>query len=373
MSIQKLIEQLDTNERGVATASLVVIGEAAIEPLCVALIDSSWRIATSAAYILGKIGSSTAVEPLIQSAKYRFEEDEENEAKNLFIIKAAIWALGQIRDVKGILPIINLMGERYVDWDADVLTLISDALRRFGTEAISPLHDFIACRYSDYNQTAALKVVMQMPDETAIIPLIHLMVHCEYIDLDVWGGAESSLLRIGLPAAKAIVNSYFDFRYDMTYVEPDVLPEFSDLHVIDFVFERADMDNSEDSYKTAKLTLGYLLKECPEYGQHIVKRLLMIGLDAPDDSAQNSFAWDTLKYLIFRMSEPLEKIIEHVIEKGDDNNWYEIVSQAIVAVAALPKPEMHPAPPFGIEKPVEAIANCEELIIALLEWQDDLL
>ena len=117
LSIQDFIEHLGTDERETATSALLVIGQAAIEPLCTALTNPSWRIAASAACVLGKIGSSTAVEPLIQAVKYLvIKQDyffvidsEEYEQECFYTVDAAIWALGQIGDVKGIAPIINLM------------------------------------------------------------------------------------------------------------------------------------------------------------------------------------------------------------------------------------------------------------------------
>lgn len=114
LSVQDLIKHLDTYNPEIATSPLITIGEVAIEPLCVALSNSSWRIAASASYILGKIGNPTAVEPLIQSANQEVDEYGENPEEILCVIKAAIWALGQIRDVKGIAPILKLMRKHYV-------------------------------------------------------------------------------------------------------------------------------------------------------------------------------------------------------------------------------------------------------------------
>ena len=140
--------------------------------------------------------------------------------------------------------------------------------------------------------------------------------------------------------------------------------------MVDFVFERVELNKSEESYKHGGYALEYLLEESPEYGQHIVKRLLAVALDAPDDSAENSFAWNTLQQRLFKyLPEPLKKIIDRVIERGNDDDWYETVSQAL---AVIPDAEIPPTFP-DTGKLIRTVVNSEEMLIALIEGENELL
>src|SRR5688572_22649186 len=94
-SIEALIAALgDRIKCDEAAVALVNIGDAAVEPLIVALNDSYWPRRRNAAEALGRIGNERAVEALIAALN-----DEKGDVCN-----AVVLALGQVGGINTIEP-----------------------------------------------------------------------------------------------------------------------------------------------------------------------------------------------------------------------------------------------------------------------------
>ena len=113
----------------------------------------------------------------------------------------------------------------------------------------------------------------------------------------------------------------------------------------------------------------------------LFQHTLRIALN-PHDDEENEFVWNVLDQVVCGFwwvpgetdrHPPLRKILQHVVDKSYGEDCDETVALAGVAIAALPEAEMLPTPPHDAEKPTAIIVNTEEMIIALIEGQIDLL
>jgi HEAT repeat protein len=158
----------DVYLRDFAKPALISIGGPAALLVAEVLRDSEYAARWSAAEVLGEIGESSSVEPLIGV----LENDDEKEIVRQTVIKA----LGQIGDVRALIPMARALKLEQGDLSGFVLNaLIIDALGKIGEPAIDEL------------------IRMLKMDE---------------LTLKIF--ASVSLERIGKPAAKALIETLDD-------------------------------------------------------------------------------------------------------------------------------------------------------------------
>jgi len=110
-----------------ARLALEKIGEPAVEPLISALGDRHWLVRRRAAVILGTIGDTRAVEPLLAVVERR---------SDLFFLGEAIQALGKIGDPRAVEPLIDVLQ----DERSGVRRTAATALGEIGdVRAVEPL------------------------------------------------------------------------------------------------------------------------------------------------------------------------------------------------------------------------------------------
>lgn len=150
------LNHTDNNVRSGAAEALGRIGDtSAVEPLLARLEDRGW-VKVKVIEALGIIGDRRAVEPLITILS-----DEEG---------AAVEALGKIGDVEAVVPIVNVLRSEneYARKKAKA------ALVKFGDASIEPLIELL----SDENWSArklAAEILGEIGDERAIDPLINIL------------------------------------------------------------------------------------------------------------------------------------------------------------------------------------------------------
>lgn len=162
----------------------VEIGELAVIPLIVTLKDeeSNEEVRQGAVEVLGQIGDSRAVKPLIAALKDENKDVRTNAAK----------ALGQIGDVQAVQPLIITLKDAYRSGDAAL-----EALVKIGSHAIEPLIAALKDESTSTRQRAA-EALGQIGDARAAVPLIvPLKDDSGYVQ----NTATKALLKIGSPAA----------------------------------------------------------------------------------------------------------------------------------------------------------------------------
>ncbi|MCD4786514.1 MAG: HEAT repeat domain-containing protein [Candidatus Eremiobacteraeota bacterium] len=131
-AVEPLISSLEDFNSDVCWASaraLENIGEPALKSLIKALKKDNWRVRKLVAEILGKIGSSKAMEPLILAM-----EDEKP-----YVRDCAVEALGNIRDKRAVEPIMFALKNLKNPWSSFSIAAVR-ALGRIGdTRVLEPL------------------------------------------------------------------------------------------------------------------------------------------------------------------------------------------------------------------------------------------
>ncbi len=139
----------------VSAVTLAMIGEQAVEPFIQALKEKDRYVRREAAFALGEIGDVRAVEPLIQSLEdedleVRFEATDALEkirepavdlllralkVGNKDVRRLVAWILGEIGDSRAIKPLIQALN----DEDSDVQWRAAEALVKIGEPAVEQL------------------------------------------------------------------------------------------------------------------------------------------------------------------------------------------------------------------------------------------
>lgn len=177
----------------------------AIQPLIVLLSDACPLVRVSAAYALGRNTSPEAVESLINQL---------NNDWNGYVRKGLVWALGNCRDRRGLIPLLDALktdipavrlwaasaiGQMAaVGFDAIITAIppIIEALRR---DAVAAVRSNCAWSLGQLCRELPSNVVYA----TAIDALIESLV--EDADMGVREDAKSSLLKVGDPRALQMI------------------------------------------------------------------------------------------------------------------------------------------------------------------------
>ncbi len=148
-----------------ARKALVMIGEAAVEPLIQALKDEDSQVRGNAILALGEIGDRRAVEPLIQAIK---DEDE-------YIRQKAAEVLYKLQDERAVKNLVEYFISALNNYDKSVRRRAADYLGEMGDPtAIEPLIQVLGD--SDfYVRQSASKALGKMPVESAVEPLINTL------------------------------------------------------------------------------------------------------------------------------------------------------------------------------------------------------
>jgi HEAT repeat protein len=121
--------------------------------------QSDWSIRKQAAKVLGEIGDSRAVEPLIAALE---------DSTGSVVFDAAI-ALGQIGDLRAIEPLIVALEK----WPEGYVTCApADALVKIGAQAVEPLISTLGYVSNDVVRKAAAQALGEIGDPRAAEPLI---------------------------------------------------------------------------------------------------------------------------------------------------------------------------------------------------------
>ena len=126
--------------------------------------DSSWDRRAMAAERLGRIGSASAVPPLLDVIRDVKDEDED-------VRGAALRALGRIRDPRAIPDLIGALGFP----EASLPPRIAEILVLFGKDAVLPLTGELRNMGSDVRRMWAAEILGWLGDPDAGVPLIEAL------------------------------------------------------------------------------------------------------------------------------------------------------------------------------------------------------
>ena len=101
--ISPLISELDSEDPDIqqsAAIHLIEMGDSVVEPMIEALNHNSWRVRYLSAWVLGEIGDTRAVEPLVNA----LNQDNNTDVKD-WVAKA----LGEIGDERAVEPLIQIL------------------------------------------------------------------------------------------------------------------------------------------------------------------------------------------------------------------------------------------------------------------------
>jgi len=157
----------DSYIRKKSADSLKTIGEASVVPLIKALYNDDIQIRINAAMILGDIGNSLAVEPLIETLKFKSRSSSIEPAT--LRLEAAV-ALGKIRDCRAIEPLIPLLSDK----NFHVREKAAEALTAIGEKSVEPLIKVLSSENGA--QVLAAKILGEIKDPRAVEPLIQTLL-----------------------------------------------------------------------------------------------------------------------------------------------------------------------------------------------------
>jgi HEAT repeat protein len=157
-----LINDIEFNVRNYAAESLGRIGDAgAVEPLAKAMGDSEFLVRSTATQALGKIGKP-AVEALIEGL----------ESKDESVRMYAAMALGRIKDVRAVAPLIEAL--KIKTRLGGVEGSASTALTKIGEPAVEPL--ITALKDNDDNvRVLAIISLGNIGDKRAVEPIVNAL------------------------------------------------------------------------------------------------------------------------------------------------------------------------------------------------------
>lgn len=142
-----------------ASKALIEIGRSAVEPLTVALKNDDWQMRTTAAMILGEIGDTRAVGPLIAALKDGTDIALKKILTKSGATSAAVpWVIGVLKDV-----------------DTHARRAAADLLGELGdSRAVEPLTILLKDEESQVRQSAA-KALGKIRDMRAVVPLVAIL------------------------------------------------------------------------------------------------------------------------------------------------------------------------------------------------------
>jgi HEAT repeat protein len=201
-----LLDAPETNQRMLATRAFCELqDERAIPHLIRLLQDPCPLVRVSAAYGLGRNPSVDAVEPLI---------DQLNQDWNGYVRKGVVWALGNCRDRRSLLPLIDALRTDISAvrlWSASALAQMSDVGYEAVIAAIPPLiealrRDPVAAVRSNCAWSVG-QLCRELPSNvvyaTAIDALIEAFAEDE--EMGVQEDAKSALLKVGDPRGLQVI------------------------------------------------------------------------------------------------------------------------------------------------------------------------
>ncbi|HEY9805230.1 MAG TPA: HEAT repeat domain-containing protein [Candidatus Obscuribacterales bacterium] len=201
-----LLDSSETNQRMLAARAFCELqDERAIPQLIDLLQDACPLVRVSAAYGLGRNPSHDAVEPLI---------DQLNRDWNGYVRKGVVWALGNCRDRRSLLPLIDALKTDISAvrlWAASALAQMSDVNYESVIAAIPPLieglrRDPVAAVRSNCAWSVG-QLCRELPSNvvyaTAIDALIEAFAEDE--ELGVQEDAKTALLKVGDPRGLQVI------------------------------------------------------------------------------------------------------------------------------------------------------------------------
>lgn len=177
VEIERLLAQLYSADAREASDRLVALGAAAVEPLIAVLngqhalpnlrlyggigsVPDSAAARERAAYLLGDIGDTRAVEPLI--AAYTRETSR-------YTRLAIALALGKIGDARAAATLVALLDD--VPFTPDYARIVDDYARIAGTEAVEPLLRVARSRRYTYGGAArAVRALAKLRADPRVLP-----------------------------------------------------------------------------------------------------------------------------------------------------------------------------------------------------------
>jgi len=197
LGTKRYFEALETR-RQAAEALGRVRDRSAVDPLCALLHDGTVR--DQAARALGEIGDPRAVEELCRVIEVC-----------RWPCRAAIHALGKLRDGRAVIPLLNFVEARVRGCDDQGAELAVEALVRIGPPAVGPLCRKLADQSTELGvRKAVADMLGRIGDPAAVEPLSKVLAEsCE-----PW--VAEALERIGPPLDFAVQARLFIAKGDWT-------------------------------------------------------------------------------------------------------------------------------------------------------------
>jgi HEAT repeat protein len=162
-----LLGNKDSNVRMNTIEALKRIGGPSVEPLINALYNDDVQIRTNAAMILGDIGDTLAVEPLIDTLMYKSGSSSIEPAT---LRLEAARALGKIRPARAVEPLIAALADK----NYHVIERAAEALTAIGEESVGPLIKVL--KLDNGKQTLAVMILGDIKDPRAVEPIIQTVL-----------------------------------------------------------------------------------------------------------------------------------------------------------------------------------------------------
>ncbi|HVU15056.1 MAG TPA: HEAT repeat domain-containing protein [Phototrophicaceae bacterium] len=291
--VEQLISYLYTFDARAAATRLIEIGAAAVEPL-VAVINGTreapdvWRLKKAAdvpaplitclelmpqidsaaakeraAYVLGDIGDTRAVEPLITAYPHESERH---------IRLAILRALGKIGDARAVDTLIAALD--VPPWTPEYTIVISDLDRIGGERIVEPLIHFLhRPRYSYGCAARAIHALVRRRNDPRVLDAIidSLRLDAEFVTLDAaFSALEDIGDRRGVKALLNLINQMIDQPAECWDDRDDNLSETEQgviYHVLRTEFQRAVAVIRRVGDADASAVLDRTLDSAPAYIQ----------------------------------------------------------------------------------------------------------
>jgi HEAT repeat protein len=199
--------------RYLVALALAEIGEPAVPPLMKLIRSPVEAVQQNAASVLVRVGG-----PSVDSLILLLQE------KDKVLRRLAVWALGEISDVRAIEPMIGLMK----DWDPGVRTAAINTLTRMWGPVVDPLLELLK-DWSAQVRISAVEALGRMRDRRAIVPIAGMLSHKEP---DVREAAAEALSSIGGDGvAKALIEPLSQGRIETRTAACDVFKRLGESAV----------------------------------------------------------------------------------------------------------------------------------------------
>lgn len=259
--------------RNAAVDALINIGAPAVEPLLEAMIEAldegDIALSSDIIYVLGNIGDSRAVVPLIGML---------NDDNGTVRRKAAV-ALGTIGDMRAVQTLINALQDndkRFRGFVAEALGEIGDAsavwpllvslkdpnnieyfdehaaeaLVKIGPSAVEPLID--ALHFCDRVACRHAKEALINIGDPAVEPLIELLKDKEW---GLYDYADNALVSIGAPAVEPLIKALNEKDGDLRKRVIKTLGDIHDARAVEPLIEMLN-DDDRDVQESVAVALG---------------------------------------------------------------------------------------------------------------------